>query len=244
MNRWFLFTIVLAFPAMILAQGTNPPPYQPPYGPPPAQHTQPYQPAVPAPSMNMYGGGYGGYGGGASTAAGSAMNGMSNVISAQGQRNLNNSAAAINWTQARSNQIQNHQQATDTYFNMRATNKAAVAAERGPTPTMEQMARWAQEGAPKPLNTTQVNPVSGGVNWPSALQLPGFDDQRNVIDQLLAKQARYGVLDYTDQTTIHKTIDAMFDQLKSQIAQIPPMDYVACRSFLRSVNYAATKTEM
>ena len=97
---------------------------------------------------------------------------------------------------------------------------------------------------PKPLNTTQVNPVSGGVNWPSALQQPGFDDQRNVIDQLLAKQARYGVLDYTDQTTVRKTIDAMFDQLKAQIDQIPPMDYVACRSFLRSVNYAATKTEM
>jgi hypothetical protein len=243
MNRWHFFTIVLAFPAMMLAQG-NPPPYRPPYGQQPPANSQPYQPAVPAPSANVYGG-YGGFGGyGASTAAGSALNGMAGVISAQGQRNLSNSAAAINMTQARKNEIQNQQAATDTYFNMRATNKAAVAAERGPKPTMEQLAYYAQEGAPKPLNTSQLNPVSGGLNWPSALQQPSFDAQRNEIDQLLATQARYGALNYADQTKVRKTIDAMFAQLKAQIDQIPPMDYVACRNFLRSVNYAATKTEM
>jgi hypothetical protein len=127
---------------------------------------------------------------------------------------------------------------------MRATNKAATAAERGPTPTMEQLARYAKEGVPKPLSTSQLNPVSGGLNWPSALQQPGFQAQRNEIDQLLATQARYGALGYADQTKVRQTIDVMFDQLKSQIDQIPPMDYVACRSFLRSVNYAATRTEM
>ncbi len=244
MNRWYLFPIVLAFPAMMLAQGGNPPPYRPPYGQPPA-NSQPYQPVVPAPSTNVYGGGgWGGYGGGASTAAGSALNGMAGVISAQGQRNLSNSAAAVNMTQAQKNEIQNRQQWTDTYFNMRATNKAATAAERGPTPTMEQMARYAQEGVPKPLSTSQLNPVSGGLNWPDVLQQPSFQAQRNEIDQLLAKLARYGALSYADQTKVHQTVDAMFGQLKAQIDQVPPMDYVACRSFLRSVNYAATKTEM
>ncbi|MEN6450604.1 MAG: hypothetical protein ABFC96_08950 [Thermoguttaceae bacterium] len=244
MNRWCLLAITLAFPAMLLAQGSNPPPYRPPYGQQQPANAQPYQPAVPAPSMTMYGGGWGGYGGGASTAAGSAMNGMSSVISAQGQKNLSNSAAAINWTQAEKNEIQNRQQWTDTYFNMRATNKAATAAERGPTPTMEQLTRWAKQGEPKPLNTSQVNPVTGGLSWPSALQQQGFETQRNEIDQLLAKQARYGALNYADQTKVRQNIDTMYDELKEQVKQIPPMDYVACRNFLRSVNYAATKTEL
>ena len=81
----------------------------------------PYQPAVAPPSMGGYGGGYGGYYGGGvgSTAAGSAATGMANVISSRGSANLNNSAAAVNMTQAQSNEIKNHEQYTNTYFDMR-----------------------------------------------------------------------------------------------------------------------------
>ena len=43
---------------------------------------------------------------------------------------------------------------------------------------------------------------------------------------------------------VRQTVDAMFDQLKEQIREIPPQDYVACRSFLQSLSYAATKTEL
>src|SRR5262245_25745017 len=89
--------------------------------------------AVPVPSAIAP---YGGYGGG-TTAAGSASTGMANVISAQGDYNLSTSEAAINMTQAQSAEIQNRQEYTNTYFEMRATNKAARAAEEGPPPTAE-----------------------------------------------------------------------------------------------------------
>ena len=89
-----------------------------------ARSSRPYQPAVPAATtVNTYGG-YPGYSGGG-TAAGNAMNGMASVISAKGDYNLSTSAAAINMTQAQKNEIQNRQQWTNTYFDMRATNKAA-----------------------------------------------------------------------------------------------------------------------
>src|SRR5688500_18495850 len=101
------------------------------------QAQQPYQPAVPAASAfnnyGVYGGSYGG-----ATAAGSDMQGMASVISAQGNYNLSTSAAAINMTQAKKNEIQNRQQWTNTYFEMRATQRAAAAAERGPPPSEEQ----------------------------------------------------------------------------------------------------------
>ena len=35
---------------------------------------------------------------------------------------------------------------------------------------------------------------------------------------------------------------AMFGVLKSQIDEIPPQEYVACRSFLQSVLYATTRS--
>ena len=168
MNRlWVLLVIIVAFPALIMAQpGTSQ------YPPAPGGTSQPYQPAVPPPSIiNGNGGWSGGYGGtGASTAAGSAMNGMASVISAKGNYNLSTSAAAVNMTQAQKQEIQNHQQYTNTYFEMRATNKAARKAEEGPQPTMEQIARIAHDGAPKPLTSDQWNPVTGTVNWPALLQ--------------------------------------------------------------------------
>ena len=57
-------------------------------------------------------------------------------------------------------------------------------------------------------------------------------------------RARYGGLGYADQMKVRETVDAMVAQLKEQIQQIPPQDYVACRSFLQRVGYAATKTEL
>jgi len=226
--------IVVAYPLIALAQTGSPGSS----GNPP-----PYQPAVPAPStMNQYGG-YGGYSGGG-TVAGSAMNGMASVISAKGNYNLSTSAAAINMTQAQRNSIENDNLAVNTYFQMRATNRAARAAERGPSPTMEQLVRIAKEGAPRPLGANQLNPVDGQLNWPSALQQDSFASQRSEVDQLFATRARYGGLDYSGQMKVRSTVDAMFNQLKAKIAQIAPQDYTVCRSFLQSVSYAATKTEM
>ena len=97
---------------------------------------------------------------------------------------------------------------------------------------------------PKPLGPNQMDPVNGQLNWPSALQQDSFAAQRGEVDQLFAVRARYGGLGYADQMKVRQTVDAMFDQLKEQIQQIPPQDYIACRSFLQRVSYAATKTEL
>jgi type II secretory pathway pseudopilin PulG len=206
---------------------------------------QPYQPVVPPPTVvSPFGGPYYGYGGGASTAAGSALNGMGNLMSAIGQRNLMNSAAAVNMTQAQRNEIQNRNLATNTYFQMRATNHAARQAESAPPPTMEQLTRIAKEGVPKQLSPSQMDHVHGRLNWPGPLQQPVFDQHRRQIDELFEKRARYGGLDYADQTAVRHAVDAMTAQLKEQVNDIPPQEYVACKNFLQSTLYSATKNEL
>jgi hypothetical protein len=206
--------------------------------------SQSYTPAVAAPSVNNYGAGYGGWGGGGGTVAGNAMQGMSSVISAKGSYNLNTSAAAVNMTQAEKQDIQNRQAATDAYFNMRATNRAATAAERGPHPSMEQLARIAADGAPKPLTSQQVDQVTGSIDWPDLLQDDQFKDDRTEVEKLLAKKASYGRLGYTEQKFARQTIDDMFGNLKAEIRDVPPQLYVASRSFLQSLMYSMTKTEI
>jgi len=189
-------------------------------------------------------GGWSGYSGGASTAAGSAMNGMASVISARGDAALSASAAAVNLTQADKQYIQNRQAATNAYFEMRATNRAARAAEAAPALSYEQLVKMAHDGVPKPLDNSQLNPVTGALNWPGPLQDPAFADKRSQLDQLMDEQARYGTIRYSDQMKVKQIVNSMFKDLKSQIASIPQADYIAAKNFLNSLLYAATKSQL
>ena len=89
-----------------------------------------------------------GYGSGGQTAQGAALQGMSQVISAAGQYNLATSAAAINMTQAESNQLRNDVQGVQTFWQMRDIGRAERDKERGPRPTAEELARMARAAAP------------------------------------------------------------------------------------------------
>ena len=127
---------------------------------------------------------------------------------------------------------------------MRDIGRAEREKERGPRLTPEQLARMARDGAPRGLSTSQIDPVSGELYWPAALQDAGFQAQRGAVDEYTAKWVKYGALDYADQTQVRENIDGMFDGLKSQIRSIPPQDYVACRTFLQSLLYATTRTTL
>jgi hypothetical protein len=234
MKRIWIFVLLVACPVLAIGQGSG----QTPSG------TPAYHPAVPPPSTTVYGGGGYGYGGGAQTAQGAALQGMSQVISAAGQYNLATSAAAVNMTQAESAALNNQVQGVQTFWQMRDIGRAERERERGPRPTPEELARRARAGAPSALTTSQIDPVTGTLYWPSVLQSVDFEAQRTVVQECTAKWAKYGVLDYADQTQVRENIDAMFDGLKAQIRSVPPMDYVACRTFLQSLLYATTRTTL
>ena len=246
---WIFFIILIACPVMTLGQrnrsGSDNSPRERPAAVPNRTAPLPrYRPAVPPPSTVVYGGGGWGYGGGAQTAQGAALQGMSQVISSAGQYNLDTSAAAINMTEAESNEMRNRVQGVQTFWQMRDIGRAEREKERGPRPTPEELARLARAGAPNALSASQMDPVSGALYWPSVLQDASFQAQRGVVDDFTAKWVKYGGLDYADQTQVRENIDAMFDGLKSQIRSIPPQDYVACRTFLQSLLYATTRTTL
>jgi hypothetical protein len=233
MKRIAIFTILLAGPVLALGKVDQ-------------NAVAPLQPnnapIVPPPTTQVYNGGGGwGYGGG-QTPQGAALQGLSHVISASGQAHLANSAAAINYTQAESNELRNEVQGVNTFWAMRDIGRAERAKERGPNPTPEELARRARSGAPSPLNTNQIDPVTGQLHWPAFLTQDMFKDQRTPVDDCAAKWVKYGTLDYTDQTTMRQNIDAMFDALKDQISAMAPPDYVQCRRFLQSLLYATTRS--
>ena len=203
--------------------------------------TVPYQPAVPPPSTTAYGGGAWGYGGAAQTAAGAALQGTAQVISAAGDYNLATSAAAVNATHAQSNAMRNQVQGVQTFYDMRDLGSVERGRERGPRATAEELARRARAAAPRALTANQMDPASGVLYWPAALQNAGFEAQRIALDEYAVRWLKYGGLDYDDKAHVRENVNTMYVTLKSQIASMPPQDYVEGRAFLESLLYATTR---
>ncbi|HEY1785127.1 MAG TPA: hypothetical protein VGG30_06230 [Pirellulales bacterium] len=197
---------------------------------------RPIYPAAP-------GGGRGGYGwgGNGGTAAGSYLNGMANVVRSAGYYNVMNSVAAQNWEHAYSYDLDNRLKATNTYFEMRRVNAAAKEAARPPAASAEDLARYAAEMAPKRLTTSQLDPVTGEVNWPALLNDQRYSKLREDIDRMFSqRQANSGgVSDY--RATIN-AIQALRAALVKNIDEYSPGAYIEARNFLDSLEYEARFT--
>lgn len=173
----------------------------------------------------------------ASTVGESHARGVSDIVRARGQYNLDTSAAAINVSEARSREMDNYAKWTNTYFEARATNRAYRAAERRPRASSEDWVRWAKEGAPKPLTPGSFDPVTGKINWPVMLQASEFADLRTELDKLFAKRATADALTIEDFVKIDNTAKALLEELKKNIRKVPPNLYIESKEFVKSLAY-------
>jgi hypothetical protein len=207
----------------------------------PSQSANQYRPVY-APSYGGGGGGYWGWGGGAgTTVAGSYLQGMSSVINAAGQANLANSAAANNWENAYSMELNNRLQGTNTYFEQRRINREATAEERGPRVTQAELTRFAKEAAPARLTASQLDPVTGEIAWPAPLRDARYDAARKNIDQLFAvRENNAGAVGAAGYRQIHDAIEVLRAQFAKNITDYAPQAYVDARKFLDSLQYEAS----
>jgi len=177
----------------------------------------------------------------ASTVGESRARGMSDVIRSQGEYNLATSAAAINLTQARSQDIVNRQAGCQAYFEMRKMNREYRAAEKEaiahPPRAAEAMTRYAQQGKPRKVSPGELDPVTGRIAWPSLLKANEHEENREALDKLFAKRAYDGAISTDEKTQLRKAVMAMLDDLKKQRRLASPTDYNATTDFLRSLAY-------
>ena len=194
--------------------------------------------AVPAQYGGGGGWGRGGGGGYASTAQQAADYGMASVVRAEGYANLQNSQAAKNFEQAKTMEIENRMRWTETYFAMRKTNKDAKAAEDGPPVTHEQAIHMAKMAAPPRLGSTQLDPVTGHIEYPMLLQDSIYDPYRNKLDSLFAERsASGGSLQYADYKEMQTTVSHFIDALKARVKDYAAGDYGRARTFLNSLSH-------
>jgi len=189
-----------------------------------------------SPAVAQWGGMGFNRGGYASTAGQAAAYGMSEMMRAQGTQNLENSEAAKNWQDAKTQEIQNRMRWTETYFEMRKTNKDARAAEAGPPVTQEQAIRMAKMSAPPRLVSTQLDPVTGHIQYPMVLQDGVFKPYREELDKLFANRAASGgSLQFEQYQEIQRTVSKFIDVLKENVSNYPAGEYGKARTFLDSL---------
>jgi len=176
----------------------------------------------------------------ASTPGEGYARGIADMTRAAGQANLLNSKAAGNYEEARSLQLDNRLKTTDTYFEMRRVNREARAAERRPPASSEVAFRRAKEVTPDELTATQLDRVTGKIDWPRLLMDEQYAETRGQLDRLYAARSdasgNIGMDTYQRMLT---TCEQLKAQLKKNIRDYLPNDYVAATKFVDSLAFEA-----
>jgi hypothetical protein len=141
----------------------------------------------------------------ASTAAEGAANGMSNIISAQGQRNLSNSQAAINLTSARSSQIDNQVKSVNAFWEKKDIYDQRVQQEMQ-VKDQKRNFYLANHGLTS-LTPEEFDRTTGTVTWPKVLEQSQYNQYRLMLDKLFKQRAYAGALtgdEYMEATAASK----------------------------------------
>lgn len=146
----------------------------------------------------------------ASTAAEGAANGMSNIIQAQGQKNVSDSQAAINLTQARSSQIDNQVKSVNAYWEKKGVYNQHVQQEYAAID--QKRADYLSRHALTSLTPEEFDRSTGAINWPKVLDQEQYDQFRLTLDKLFKQRAYAGALsgdEYMQATAASKQWRAM-----------------------------------
>ena len=176
----------------------------------------------------------------ASTAGQAADYGMASLMRAQGMQNLQNSEAAKNYGQATTQAIDNRKKWTETYFEMRKINRNARAEEAPSRISHEDAIRLAKSVAPPRLGSTQLDPVTGHIEYPLVLQDKIFTPYRSELDSLFAERASSGSsLQFEQWQAIRQTVSKFIEVLKEHVHDYPASEYGKARVFLNSLTKEA-----
>jgi len=183
----------------------------------------------------------------ASTVAEGYARGISDIVRAQGQYNLLTSQSLINIEDARTKNMQNRLQWTQTYFEMRRMNRDYRREMRGPTPSPEAFARWAREAAPERLKSVELDSITGRISWPTLLQGERYAPLRASLEQAFLERAeKHGAIGPETALKISDDANAMLQILEDQLQEsrvknnpIPSYLYIDAKKFIESLAYEA-----
>jgi hypothetical protein len=163
--------------------------------------------------------------------------GVAEVIRAAGAADLAYSKAAVNYAEAQRQFLKNDVDFVNTYFQVRRLNQQFRTQERGPRPTMEDLARFALLGKPQRLSPGDMNAANGQIYWPVILRAQVFAPYRIRLEDYFDQRAKFGGVTPEMYLRLDQTSRAMIEELRRYVADFPPGDYVRAKHFVESLNY-------
>jgi hypothetical protein len=205
-------------------------------------------------SGNQYAG-IGAYNFGTSAGVGLLYQGLGDYYAGQGRyyegvgaHNHANSLANINNEEAEERDIRNDEYHAMAFFNKRKMNLAHREYEDNTRPGMlnrlstEQLYNLSKERAPDRLKVSDHDALTGTINWPTVFDHPRYDDAKAALDELFARRQRFsersglGSQNYREVRDITQAVER---DLQTAMNHVTPMEYVAAKNFLRSLEYEA-----
>jgi hypothetical protein len=175
----------------------------------------------------------------ASTLQEGFLRGLADMARSEGVGILGFSEAAINFSEARSRELDNAKKYVQTYFDRRRMNQVYREAERSPRATPEQISRLAQAAVPQRLSPGEMDAASGRIYWPATLRTPNFSAQRIEIENLFTKRAASGGYAPGDYKELRRAAEIMLEALQDRIYLLPSDEYLAARRFVESLSFEA-----
>jgi hypothetical protein len=165
------------------------------------------------------------------------LSGLSQVIRAEGDYNLATTAGMINYEQARSKYIENQNQWTQAYFQMREANQAFQIQKAQRSKHSREVLAQAAAGRPRTLTVHELHPATGKITWPEPLLDARYGNLRNDLEDLFEMRARTGGGSRTS-AKIHDDAQRMTKILKDGIKNMKANDFIAARKFVDALDYA------
>jgi len=195
-----------------------------------------------SPAYPQYGGGdYDPFTIRSSTIQEGVQRGAADVLRSQGLAAKLNAEAAVTFGQAQQQAMENRRAASEGYYDMRRRAKELRMAERGPRPDAETLARLARNRRPDRLSPSELDPITGRVNWPVLLRFEAFADRRAGIERLFEHRADAQRLDAEEYLKVRELTGEMQAELKGRVRELPLGEYSQAKRFLKSIAYEASK---
>jgi hypothetical protein len=185
-----------------------------------------------------------------STAAEGFMRGEAAVIQAQGNYELATSQASILFEQSRALNRENDLKQTQALLAQQDMWREGRQAER------EYRDAQLEEGRAKLINRratvlhqtyklspTELNMVTGEINWPAALQTAKYQRARERMQELFRQYVSYGDPQPAVVAEITRGTNAMAKALRRDISKLPREDYFAAQKFLLGLKLEATSQQ-
>jgi hypothetical protein len=179
----------------------------------------------------------------ASTAQEGMARGMAHVVRAAGEATLMRSEALKNIEDARARNLENRLRAAEVYHQRKRVWEARQAAKRKKRrPPATYAFRHNRSSGPQPLSRSQLDPVTGRIQWPVLLQRSEFQTERQALERMFKVwAAQDGVLRPEQLSQVQELGKKLKERIHLMIRAVSSQQYVDASRFLKGLMFEAVR---